>query len=101
MGFGGISIWQLLIIAVIVVLLFGTKKLRGIGGDLGAAVKGFKKALSDEPADAKAEVVMERWLVEDERSHQGKHDYTAEQSGLSEDQLKRDFAEYRERHITA
>ena len=34
---GGISIWQLLIIAVIVVLLFGTKKLRGIGGDLGAA----------------------------------------------------------------
>ena len=47
---GGISIWQLLIIAVIVVLLFGTKKLRGIGGDLGAAVKGFKKALSDEQA---------------------------------------------------
>ncbi|MFQ2259808.1 Sec-independent protein translocase subunit TatA [Aeromonas dhakensis] len=52
---GGISIWQLLIIAVIVVLLFGTKKLRGIGGDLGAAVKGFKKALSDEPSDAKSE----------------------------------------------
>lgn len=45
---GGISIWQLLIIAVIVVLLFGTKKLRGIGGDLGSAVKGFKKAMSDE-----------------------------------------------------
>ncbi|MBE3949401.1 Sec-independent protein translocase subunit TatA [Vibrio parahaemolyticus] len=45
---GGISVWQLLIIAVIVVLLFGTKKLRGIGGDLGSAVKGFKKAMSDE-----------------------------------------------------
>ncbi|GAD80485.1 Sec-independent protein translocase subunit TatA [Vibrio ezurae] len=45
---GGISIWQLLIIAVIVVLLFGTKKLRGIGGDLGSAVKGFKKAMSDD-----------------------------------------------------
>ncbi|MCG9598959.1 Sec-independent protein translocase subunit TatA [Vibrio sp. Isolate25] len=45
---GGISIWQLLIIAVIVILLFGTKKLRGIGGDLGGAVKGFKKAMSDE-----------------------------------------------------
>ena len=40
---GGISIWQLLIIAVIVVLLFGTKKLRGIGGDLGAAVKGSRR----------------------------------------------------------
>ncbi len=45
---GGISIWQLLIVAVIVVLLFGTKKLRNIGGDLGSAVKGFKKAMSDD-----------------------------------------------------
>jgi len=45
---GGISIWQLLIIFVIVVLLFGTKKLRTLGGDLGSAVKGFKKAVSDE-----------------------------------------------------
>lgn len=45
---GGISIWQLLIIAIIVVLLFGTKKLRGIGGDLGSAVKGFKKAMADD-----------------------------------------------------
>ncbi len=45
---GGISIWQLIIIAVIVILLFGTKKLRGIGGDLGGAVKGFKKAMQGE-----------------------------------------------------
>lgn len=45
---GGISIWQLLIVAVIVVLLFGTKKLRNIGGDLGSAVKGFKKAMSED-----------------------------------------------------
>ncbi|UAA38725.1 Sec-independent protein translocase subunit TatA [Paraneptunicella aestuarii] len=44
---GGISIWQLLIIFVIVVLLFGTKKLRTLGGDLGSAVKGFKKAVSE------------------------------------------------------
>lgn len=48
---GGISIWQLLIIVVIVVLLFGTKKLRNIGGDLGSAVKGFKNAMNDEDAD--------------------------------------------------
>ena len=41
---GGISIWQLLIVAVIVILLFGTKKLRNLGGDLGSAVKGFKSA---------------------------------------------------------
>ncbi|NHI00989.1 MULTISPECIES: Sec-independent protein translocase subunit TatA [Oceanimonas] len=45
---GGISIWQLLIVVLIVVLLFGTKKLRGMGSDLGSAVKGFKKAMSDE-----------------------------------------------------
>jgi sec-independent protein translocase protein TatA len=45
---GGISIWQLLIIAVIVVLLFGTKKLRNLGGDLGSAVKGFKNAIGED-----------------------------------------------------
>ncbi|MCU5772170.1 Sec-independent protein translocase subunit TatA [Erwiniaceae bacterium BAC15a-03b] len=45
---GGISIWQLLIIAVIVVLLFGTNKLRSLGSDLGSSIKGFKKAMSDD-----------------------------------------------------
>ncbi|WJD50530.1 MULTISPECIES: Sec-independent protein translocase subunit TatA [unclassified Enterobacter] len=50
---GGISIWQLLIIAVIVVLLFGTKKLGSIGSDLGASIKGFKKAMSDDDKHAK------------------------------------------------
>ena len=47
MGFGGISIWQLLIILAIVLLLFGTKRLRSLGSDLGNAVKGFRSALSD------------------------------------------------------
>ncbi len=50
MGLGGISIWQLLIVLVIVALIFGTKKLRGVGSDLGGAVKGFKKALNDDEA---------------------------------------------------
>ncbi len=45
---GGISVWQLLIIFAIIILLFGTKKLRNLGSDLGGAVKGFKKSLSDE-----------------------------------------------------
>ena len=49
---GGISIWQLLIIAVIVVLLFGTKKLGSIGSDLGASIKGFKKAKDKTAEDA-------------------------------------------------
>ena len=49
---GGISIPSLLIILLLVVLLFGTKKLKNLGGDLGGAVKGFKKAISDsEDAD--------------------------------------------------
>jgi sec-independent protein translocase protein TatA len=48
MGLGGINIWSLLIILVIVALIFGTKRLRGIGGDLGGAIKGFKKAVSDD-----------------------------------------------------
>ncbi len=44
----GASVWQLLAIAVIVALLFGTKKLRTLGSDLGESVKGFKKAMKDE-----------------------------------------------------
>lgn len=48
MGIGGIGIGPLLIILLIVVLLFGTKKLKGMGSDLGGAVKGFKKAINDE-----------------------------------------------------
>lgn len=51
MGLGGISIWQLLIILAIVVLLFGTKKLKNIGGDLGGAVKGFKDAMDKDKDD--------------------------------------------------
>jgi len=57
MGLGGINIWQLLIILVIVALIFGTKKLRGVGSDLGGAVKGFKKAISDD--EKKNEEVVE------------------------------------------
>lgn len=49
---GGISIWNLLVIAAIVVLLFGTNKLRTLGSDLGASIKGFKKAMSDDQPTA-------------------------------------------------
>jgi len=45
---GNIGIWQLLIVAVIIILLFGTKKLRTLGSDLGSSVKGFKKAMASE-----------------------------------------------------
>ena len=44
-GLGGISPWSLIIILVIVVVIFGTKRLRNAGGDLGGAVKNFKDSL--------------------------------------------------------
>ena len=43
----GISIWQLLIILVIVLLLFGAKRLKNLGPDLGEAIKGFRKSVKD------------------------------------------------------
>ncbi|OOF30363.1 twin-arginine translocase TatA/TatE family subunit [Salinivibrio proteolyticus] len=57
---GGISVWQLLIIAVIVVLLFGTKKLRHMGGDLGSAVKGFRSAMDDTDYDTRPQELEDR-----------------------------------------
>jgi len=54
MGFGGISPWSLLIILVIILLLFGTKRLRNMGGDLGGAFKSFKKSMKDEEDTASA-----------------------------------------------
>ncbi|WP_226667553.1 twin-arginine translocase TatA/TatE family subunit [Microbulbifer aggregans] len=44
----GISVWQLLIVLAIAIMLFGSKRLGTIGSDLGGAIKGFKKSMSDE-----------------------------------------------------
>ncbi len=52
MGIGNISMTQLLILLVIVVLVFGTKKLRNMGSDLGQAVKGFRKGMEDDKGNA-------------------------------------------------
>lgn len=51
MGLGGISMWQLLIVLLIVVLIFGTKRLKTIGGDLGGALKSFRKAMDTDDGD--------------------------------------------------
>ncbi|PCJ32210.1 MAG: twin-arginine translocase subunit TatA [Gammaproteobacteria bacterium] len=45
--FSGIGVWQLLIVLAIIILLFGTKKLRSLGGDLGSAIKNFKSSVSE------------------------------------------------------
>jgi sec-independent protein translocase protein TatA len=52
---GSLSIWHWLIVLVLVALVFGTKKLRSIGGDLGGAVKGFKEEIKEADAPANAE----------------------------------------------
>jgi sec-independent protein translocase protein TatA len=54
---GGISVTQLLILLVIVMLVFGTKRLRNIGSDLGSAVKGFRKGIEEEPEDSEPEKI--------------------------------------------
>jgi len=54
---GGISVTQLLILLVIVMLVFGTKRLRNIGSDLGSAVKGFRKGIEEDPADKEPEKI--------------------------------------------
>jgi len=73
---GGISVTQLIIVAVIILLLFGTKKLRNVGGDLGAAVKGFKKAMSDESKEAKddSKVIEETTVAKTDVSKETKKD---------------------------
>jgi sec-independent protein translocase protein TatA len=71
---GGISVTQLLILLVIVMLVFGTKRLRNIGSDLGSAVKGFRKGIEDEPEEQEpgkitnAEKTAEAPLKKEEKS---------------------------------
>ena len=55
MGPSGIGIWQLLILLLIILLLFGTKRLRNLGSDLGSALKGFRKSMSDDEPEPKLE----------------------------------------------
>ena len=71
MGFGGISIWSLLLILGIVILLFGTKKLRNVGGDLGGAIRSFKKSIKEEevPKDSadNADQIIEGKVKEEDK----------------------------------
>ena len=76
MGVGGISIGKLLIILLIIVMIFGTKRLRDIGGDLGNAVKSFKKAINnneDEAADSASDQTTDlKKQSENDKSEQDK-----------------------------
>jgi len=63
---GSFSIWHWLIVLVIVLLVFGTKKLRNIGSDLGGAVKGFKDAMREEQSAPKIEQKPDASVIEGE-----------------------------------
>ena len=83
MGLSGISLWQLLIILLIVVLIFGTKRMRSIGADLGGAVKGFRKAMTDaETAEEEDKKRLEdqpdaEFSEAPREEHQAKHNQTS------------------------
>ncbi|MFP1961215.1 twin-arginine translocase subunit TatE [Lonsdalea quercina] len=64
----GISIAKLLVIGALIVLLFGTNKLRSLGGDLGAAIKGFKKAMNDDQTTANTQTPEEPAALNDVRN---------------------------------
>jgi sec-independent protein translocase protein TatA len=65
----GISIWQLLIVLAIVIVLFGTKKLKNIGSDLGGAVKGFKNAVKEGEGEKQKETTANLEKKEDEEGN--------------------------------
>lgn len=67
MGISGIGIGPLILILAIVLVLFGTKRLRNAGGDIGGAIKNFKKAVKDEDAKAEDGTVIEQ-KVEDKEN---------------------------------
>ena len=77
---GSFSIWHWLIVLVVVLLVFGTKRLRGAGRDLGEAVKGFKKGMADDDRPA-AEL--------DHKSEAGKREGTAPGKSRQDDSVSR------------
>jgi len=69
---GGIGIWQLLIILVIALVLFGTKRLRTLGSDLGTSIRGFRDAMKEGDKEAS----------QDDQAQQRSIDQEAEESGV-------------------
>lgn len=76
MGFPGM--WELLVILVIVLLIFGPKRIKGLGADLGNAIKGFRKAVTDDEA-ASADTTQEK-VIEGESSNANAENVQTEQN---------------------
>lgn len=67
---GGFGVTELLIVLAIVLLIFGPKRLKNIGSDLGNAIKGFRKAVTDEEAEAAAKAQGDPNVIEGEVASQ-------------------------------
>ncbi|MFV8836281.1 twin-arginine translocase TatA/TatE family subunit [Aquisalimonas sp.] len=87
MGIGGISVGSLLVILVIVLLLFGTKKLRNVGTDLGGAIKGFRSAMK-EGEQAGAEASDDKKTEDEEPAQLSQAEDDAAVKGSSEEQKR-------------
>lgn len=87
MGFGGIGPGSLLLILLIVVVLFGTKKLRNIGADLGGGLKSFKKAMKDGDDSATGDSAGSDKIEQNEKSEQG-HVIEGEVTSKEKDKVK-------------
>ncbi|NMX90861.1 twin-arginine translocase TatA/TatE family subunit [Pseudomonas sp. WS 5027] len=70
---GGIGIWQLVIVLLIVVMLFGTRRLKGLGSDVGEAIKGFRSSMGNETGAQTAEKTSLEVQAEPQRSADSKH----------------------------
>ena len=84
MGIGGISIWQLLIVLAIVIMIFGTKKLKSLGADLGSAVKGFRQSVTDKGEDKATDEAMGSTADETVHQKQTEEQQTAHQAETKE-----------------
>ena len=80
MGASGISVWQLLIVLLIVILIFGTKRMKNIGSDLGGAIKSFRKGMTE--ADKAKDELSD---IEQEFTDSSSED-TSEESTITKDQ---------------
>jgi len=77
MGISGIGPGSLILILAIVLLIFGTKRLKNLGGDLGGAIKGFKKAMSDDESGEKSDEQQKEQL-DDAKANKTQHNKVSE-----------------------
>ena len=84
MGVGGISIWQLLIVLAIVIMIFGTKKLKSLGSDLGSAVKGFRQTVTDKTEENAADEVAQPTSDSTVQQNQSSEEHTNQQTETKE-----------------